>query len=124
MIRQARNKFNLYYSNGNFYGKSSSSIFYNLAQQLNRSNKDMLWWWIVGLADIQLHQKSAELEHTEEIGKCNDEVFRLHPVKLNNQMQEANEQELDYKNKDFFSLISGDLVTETQDVGTITIQRS
>jgi hypothetical protein len=32
----------------------------------------MLWWWIVGLADIQLHQKSAELEHADEIGNCND----------------------------------------------------
>ena len=63
------------------------------------------------------------MEHTEEIGKCNDEVFRLHPVKLNNQMQEAGEQMLDYKNKDFFALISGELTTETQDVGTITIQK-
>ena len=30
---------------------------------------------------------------------------------------------LDYKNKDFFALISGELTTETQDVGTITIQK-
>ena len=83
IVRLAKNKFNLYYRTGNFFGKSSSSIFYNLSQQLNRSNKDMLWWWILGLADIQLHQKSAELEHSEEIGRCNDEVFKLHPSKQN-----------------------------------------
>jgi hypothetical protein len=38
----------------------------------------MLWWWIVGLASLQIHQKSSELDN-EEIMQCNDEVFKLHP---------------------------------------------
>jgi hypothetical protein len=43
----------------------------------------MLWWWIVGLADLIVHSKSGEFEYNEEIEKCNDEVFNLHPIKHN-----------------------------------------
>ncbi len=39
----------------------------------------MLWWWIVGMADLIIHQKSGTYDYDEDIFKCNDEVQRLNP---------------------------------------------
>jgi len=46
---------------------------------MNKNNKDMLWWWILGLSDLTIHSKIGEIEYNDEIGKCNDEVFKMHP---------------------------------------------
>lgn len=48
--RQKMYKFSKYYK-GSYYGKSSSYVFYQLVQQLNKVNKDYLWYWIVGIGD-------------------------------------------------------------------------
>lgn len=53
---------------------------YNLAQQLNRNNKDMLWWWCVGIADQSVHAKATETEQSEELNNCNLEVQKMHPI--------------------------------------------
>lgn len=118
-----RHKFLNYYR-GSFYGRSSSGIFYQLGSQLNKSNKDMLWYWIVGLTDLQLHQKSEDQKYSEEIQECNDEVFKLHPIKHNQEAVEQFEQlrqdDQDYKDKDLFKLVT--LETQTQELGTISIE--
>ena len=116
----------LNYYRGSFYGKSSASIFYQLSNQLNKSSKDMLWWWIVGLTDLLLHQGSDEIESANEISECNDEVLRLHPIKQNQDGAEEaarilRDKEVKYTDKDLFTLVSLD--TQTQDVGTIMIQQ-
>lgn len=48
--RENKQKFINYYMRGSYFGKSSSSVFYQLSAQLNRNDKNLLWWWIVGLA--------------------------------------------------------------------------
>lgn len=80
--RQCRMKFQNYYR-GYFYGSSTSSVLYELAKQMNRENKDALWCWIIGLSDLIVHSKAGELEYNDEIQRCNEEVFRLHPFKQN-----------------------------------------
>jgi hypothetical protein len=76
------------YYDGDYYGRSTASILYQLSSQLNRSSKDFLWFWIVGLSDLMIHSKSGEIEYNEEIEICNDEVFKLHPSEHNNQFQD------------------------------------
>ena len=80
----------------------------------------MLWWWITGLADLMVHCKSGEFEHNEEIEKCNDEVFNLHPQRQNNQQIDNAGEGQNYKDRDFFSLVQQD--TQNQEVGTIMIE--
>ena len=80
----------------------------------------MLWWWIVGLADLMVHCKSGEFEHNEEIEKCNDEVFNLHPSKQNQQYAEAALDGQDYKERDLFSSVQQE--TQNQEIGTIMIE--
>jgi hypothetical protein len=48
--RQKKLLFDSYYR-GSFFGKCSSSIAYELAVQLNKDSREMLWWRIVGLMD-------------------------------------------------------------------------
>jgi len=47
----------LRYYQGSYFGKSCSHHLYRLAESLNKNNKDMLWWWCIGLADLQVHNK-------------------------------------------------------------------
>lgn len=54
--RQKRIIFESYYR-GTFIGKCSASITYELAAQLNKDSKEMLWWRIVGFTDQTLHEK-------------------------------------------------------------------
>lgn len=108
-----------YYTRGAFFGKSSSSIFYQLSSQLNKNSKDMLWMWIVGLASLQLHQKSKEFQN-EEIHQCNDEVFKMHPIKHNERAIELAGDNADYKEKNFFELVQ--LQNQNNDIGTISIE--
>lgn len=76
--RQKRLKFEHYYR-GTFYGKSVSSVMYNLCSNLNRDSKDMLWYWIVGMTDLIVHNKCGTYDYDEDMEKCNDEVTRLNP---------------------------------------------
>ena len=46
--RQRKIKITNYYR-GAFYGKSSASLMYQLCSQLNLDNKDMLWYYIIGM---------------------------------------------------------------------------
>ena len=39
------------YYRGTFYGKCCSAVFYELAKQLNKVTRDILWWRIVGFTD-------------------------------------------------------------------------
>lgn len=48
--RQKKMQFMNYYR-GTFYGKCCSSIFFELAKQLNKVTNDILWWRIVGFYD-------------------------------------------------------------------------
>lgn len=47
----------LNYYRGDFFGKCSSAVMYELAKQLNKVTNDVLWWRIVGFTDQILHQK-------------------------------------------------------------------
>jgi hypothetical protein len=53
---------------------------YQLSSQLNRNNKDMLWFWIIGLSELIIHCKSGDVEYNREIEECNDEVMKFGPV--------------------------------------------
>ena len=54
--RQKQTEFLNYYR-GTFYSKSTSSLMYELASQMNKASKEMLWWRIVGYTDQVLHEK-------------------------------------------------------------------
>ena len=57
--------------------------FYELSKQLNRNNKELLWYWIIGMSNQMVHERIGQLEYTEEVQMCNEEVFRLHPTESN-----------------------------------------
>jgi hypothetical protein len=40
---------------------------YELSKQLNRNNKDLLWYWIIGLSNLIIHRKIGEQEYNEEV---------------------------------------------------------
>lgn len=115
--RQKRTKFVNYYR-GTFYGKCSASVIYNLCTQLNKENKDMLWWWIVGMTDLIIHNKMGVFDQDEDIGKCNDEVQRLNPHIYNNlDAQPTTEEEQREAAQDLFNLVN--LQTQNKEIGTI-----
>ena len=76
------------YYRGNFYGKSCSAIFYELAKQLNKVTSDVLWWRIVGFYEQILHQKIDFEEQDYETLQCQREV-QLH---VPDQMVRQNEE--------------------------------
>jgi cell division control protein 45 len=76
--RQKRMIFSSYYR-GTFFGKSSSSVLYELCVQLNKETRDMLWWRVVGVTDRILHAKIDDEERNAEIASCIKEVYRLVP---------------------------------------------
>lgn len=86
MKRQNRQKYITYYR-GTFYSRSTASSFYELSKQLNRNNKDLLWFWIIGLSNQIVHQKIGESEYEEEVQVCNEEVLRMHPTEVNAEYQ-------------------------------------
>ena len=49
---------------------------------MNKDGKDMLWWRIVGLADLILHEKIDMEEYNIELLSCNNEVSRLVPNQI------------------------------------------
>jgi len=57
----------LTYYHGSFYSKSTAMNLYELSKQLNRNNKQLLWFWIVGLSNLMVHQKIGQMEYDEEI---------------------------------------------------------
>ena len=71
--RQKKMQFLNYYR-GNFFGKCSSAIFYELAKQLNKVTNDILWWRLVGFTDQVLHQKIDFEEQDYETLQCQKEV--------------------------------------------------
>lgn len=117
-------KFESYYG-GSYFGKTSSSTWYSLCNQLNKATKELLWYWIVGISDYQIHNKVPDMEIQEEIAMCNDEVSRLclandavrKPLGLNNKA--LNNTQADYKDKDLFLLTEGQIVNQNMDIGQI-----
>lgn len=55
------------YYRGTFYGKPTSSVIYELCVQLNKDSKEMLWWRIIGLSDLILHEKIDMEEYSYEL---------------------------------------------------------
>jgi cell division control protein 45 len=71
--RKVRMKFLNYYR-GSFYGSSTASVLFELSKQLNKETKNLLWLWILGLSDIVIHCKAGELDYSDELGRCSEEV--------------------------------------------------
>ena len=122
----------LTYYHGSFYSKSTAMNLYELSKQLNRNNKQLLWFWIVGLSNLMVHQKIGQMEYDEEIQLCNEEVCRLHPSEHNKEynkdFNENNEdaanalvdQDGAYQGDQLFKLVNRQ--TENQEVGTILME--
>lgn len=73
---------------------------------MNKDGKDMLWWRIVGLADLILHEKIDMEEYNIELLSCNNEVSRLVPNQIQDELenfQQIEENKEDLK-KDLFRL--------------------
>lgn len=55
------------YYRGTFYGRPSASIVYEIAVQLNKDSREILWWRIVGMTDNLIHEKlDAEIYNIEK----------------------------------------------------------
>ena len=67
--RQKQTLFLNYYR-GTFYSKSTSSLMFEMAYQLNKASKEMLWWRIVGLTEQILHEKIDFEEQDFETQQC------------------------------------------------------
>eukprot|EP00658_Telonema_sp_P-2_P077364 TRINITY_DN6978_c0_g1_i3.p1 TRINITY_DN6978_c0_g1~~TRINITY_DN6978_c0_g1_i3.p1 ORF type:complete len:574 (-),score=126.51 TRINITY_DN6978_c0_g1_i3:286-2007(-) len=72
-----RNKLFKDYYTGTYYGPCSASIAYTLAQQLNRSDQQLLWLAIVGLTEQFLHQRISRDKYVQMVSEYQDEVARL-----------------------------------------------
>ena len=73
------------YYNGSWYAKSASTIAYNLARQISKEDKDLLWFWILGVTEMFQTRKHSYKEYQKEYHECEKEVQRLCPAskKLN-----------------------------------------
>lgn len=58
---------------------------YQLHQALNRENNDSLWLWILGMTDLQVHNRSGTYSFEPDMADCFNEVQRLNPNIYNKQ---------------------------------------
>ena len=73
--RQRRRRFNEYYYAGSYYGAPASNLLYELAQQLNRENNDMLWLSIVGGTEQFLLQQCDADQYNLLVAEFQKEVL-------------------------------------------------
>lgn len=105
--------------------------FYELSKQLNRNNKELLWYWIIGMSNLIIHERVGEFEYTEEVRQCNEEVLRMHPSMSNQEyhnLQADGQQGQDPKEKvpdsvrvdNLFKMVQRD--PDNQEPGTICME--
>ena len=73
--RQRRRRFQEYYYSGSYYGAPASNLLYELAQQLNRENNDMLWLSIVGGTEQFLLQQCDADQYNLLVAEFQKEVL-------------------------------------------------
>lgn len=74
---RARNRrFKNYYV-GSFYGPTSAGLAYKLAQQMDKSNQELLWLAIVSLTEQYLHERIPHNKYVTQVSDYVDEVSRL-----------------------------------------------
>lgn len=90
---------------------------------MNRQTKDMLWFQIVGMSDLIIHNKTGTYDYDDDITRCNDEVQRLNPHiynKQDDQLDEEGESQAE-KNSDLFNLVNAQ--TKNKEIGTILMEQ-
>jgi len=73
--RRKRRQFREYYQ-GAFYGMASSSLMYNLSQQLNKADRELLWLAIVGVTEMFLLERVSRDKYNMQVAELQDEVSR------------------------------------------------
>jgi len=73
--RRKRRQFRQYYT-GSFYGSSTSSLVYTLAQQLNKADRELLWLAIVGTTEMFMLDRISRDKYNLQIAEFQDEVSR------------------------------------------------
>ncbi|KAI9469765.1 MAG: DNA replication pre-initiation complex subunit Cdc45 [Benjaminiella poitrasii] len=66
-----------YYGNGSFYTNSVSGMVYELAQQLGKTNNELLWLAIVGVTSQYIFEKMNTSTYAQYLEKFKDDRARL-----------------------------------------------
>jgi cell division control protein 45 len=66
-----------YYSTGTYHGNSTSGVVYELAQQLGRSNNELLWLAIVGVTSQYIFERMDTYKYAEMLELFKDDRARL-----------------------------------------------
>jgi cell division control protein 45 len=84
--RLRRKRYQQYYYSGTFHGSPASSLMYELAQQLNKENNDLLWLAIVGMTEQHVMQQC----NAEQYGSWLNE-FQMEVLAKNTDAPQATE---------------------------------
>ncbi|CAO3644119.1 unnamed protein product [Mucor hiemalis] len=66
-----------YYSSGAYYANSVSGVIYELANQLGKSNNELLWLAIVGVTSQYIFEKIDTYKYAEKLEIFKDDTARL-----------------------------------------------
>ncbi|KAI7902091.1 CDC45 family [Cokeromyces recurvatus] len=66
-----------YYGNGSFYANSVSGVVYELAQQLGKTNNELLWLAIVGVTSQYIFEKMDTFTYAKYLEMFKDDRARL-----------------------------------------------
>jgi len=115
-IRRFRKaKIEAYYS-GSFYGKSVAQLMYNIAQQANKENADMLWYAILGVTYQFIHSRISKLQYDDAVIELQRELSHMIRSK---DAPKTTLETIDEENKEKGKIIS----SSNTDVGVITGQQ-
>jgi len=73
--KKKRRQFRDYYM-GSFYGAASSSLMYELSQQLNKADRELLWLAIVGVTEMFIFDRISHSTYSQQVMILQDEVSR------------------------------------------------
>eukprot|EP00457_Paulinella_chromatophora_P004477 gb/GEZN01004489.1/.p1 GENE.gb/GEZN01004489.1/~~gb/GEZN01004489.1/.p1 ORF type:complete len:584 (-),score=68.31 gb/GEZN01004489.1/:81-1832(-) len=77
------------YYRSSYYGRAVAGVLFDLACQLNKDSNELLWFSIVGLTDLYVHQRIIKERYDMQVQYTNEEVARL-----NAQDEEAESKEV------------------------------
>lgn len=66
-----------YYTIGSYHANSSAAILYELANQLSKSNNDLLWFAITGITAQYLYERIDTKKYIESIKIFRDDTARF-----------------------------------------------
>ncbi|CEG38165.1 cell division control protein 45 [Plasmopara halstedii] len=95
MIKRRRREEILRYYRGSFHGAPAATIAFELAQQVNRAQRDLLWFAILGLTKQFLLEEIATDNYNLMISRFQDEVLAI-DAPISNELDTENDRHPGY----------------------------